>query len=129
MTSTSPGSSGLTGSRNTRDDVLQAAAHASDRAHSYAHDALDQAEEKFRELRGSVDPVVDKLASTAQKLARQSLNMASEAQHKAQDALKHTAASTSRYIAEQPVRSILIAAAVGAAIALLVTSTRHNQHR
>jgi ElaB/YqjD/DUF883 family membrane-anchored ribosome-binding protein len=129
MTSTSSGSSGLTGSRNTRDDVLQAAAHASERAHSYAHDALDQAEEKFRELRGSVDPVVDKLASTAQKLARQSLDMAAEAQHKAQDALKHYASSTSRYVAEQPVRSVLIAAAVGAALALLVTSARNNHRR
>jgi ElaB/YqjD/DUF883 family membrane-anchored ribosome-binding protein len=73
--------------------------------------------------------VVDKLASTAQKLARQSLDMAAEAQHKAQDALKHYASSTSRYVAEQPVRSVLIAAAVGAALALLVTSARNNHRR
>lgn len=90
--------------------------------------ALDLAENKVRELRGSVDPVVDMLASKAQMLARQSLDMASEAKDRAQQSLSRAAGATTRYVAEQPLRSVLIAAAVGAAVALLISAAR-NHHR
>ncbi|UUZ62532.1 hypothetical protein LP417_21300 [Polaromonas sp. P1-6] len=90
--------------------------------------ALDLAENKVRELRGNVDPVVDMLASKAQMLARQSLDMASEAKDRAQQSLSRAAGATTRYVAEQPLRSVLIAAAVGAAVALLISSAR-NHHR
>jgi ElaB/YqjD/DUF883 family membrane-anchored ribosome-binding protein len=128
MTSTSSANSGLAGNRNARDDALGSAAHLSERAQSYAHEALDQAEEKLRELRGTVDPMVDKLAGNAERLARQSMDMAAEAKRKAQESLSRYADVTTRYVAEQPVRSVLIAAAVGAAVALLVSSAR-NQKR
>ena len=75
--------------------------------------ALNQAEYKVRELRGNVDPVVDMLASKAQKLTRQSLDMASQAKDRAQQSLSHAAGATTRYVPEQPLHSVLIAAAVG----------------
>ena len=127
MTSTTSANSGLAGNRTSRDEALQSAAHLGDRAQSYAHEALDQAEEKYRELRGTVDPMVDKLASNAEKLARQSMDLATEAKRKAQESLSRYADVTTRYVAEQPVRSVLIAAAVGAAVALLVSSVRSHK--
>ena len=73
--------------------------------------------------------MVDMLASKAQKLARQSLDMAAEAKEKAQQSLTRYASATSHYVSEQPVRSVLIAAAVGAVVAILVSSTRRrNQY-
>jgi ElaB/YqjD/DUF883 family membrane-anchored ribosome-binding protein len=96
-------------------------------ARSYAHDALDDAQDKLHELRHSVDPMVDKLASSAQKLARQSMDMANQAKQKAQDSLSRYAEVTTKYVADQPVRSVLIAAAVGAAVALLVSSARNHK--
>ncbi|MDO9277328.1 MAG: hypothetical protein Q7U05_02025 [Polaromonas sp.] len=113
--------------RNTRDDALQATVQATELTRSYAKEALDQAEGKIRELRGSVDPMVDKLADTAQKLARQSMDMATEAKHKAQESLARYSDVTTKYVTEQPMRSVLIAAAVGAAVALLVTAVRNNK--
>jgi ElaB/YqjD/DUF883 family membrane-anchored ribosome-binding protein len=74
--------------------------------------------------------MVEMLASKAQKMARQSLDMASEAKERAEKSFKHAANATTRYVSEQPMRSVLIAAAVGAAVALLVSSSRHhNQNR
>ena len=97
---------------------------------SHANDALDQAESKVRELRGSVDPMVDLLASKAQQLARQSLDLAAEAKDRAQQSLTRYANVTSRYVSEQPMRSVLIAAAVGATVALLVAAARkHEKNR
>ena len=116
--------------RNTRDDALQATVQATELTRSYAKEALDQAEGKIRELRGNVDPMVDKLADTAQKLARQSMDMATEAKHKAEESVARYAGMTTKYVSEQPMRSVLIAAAVGAAIALLVAAaTRNNDKR
>ena len=116
--------------RQTSDGLLQTAGKAVDSTRDYANDALDKAESKVRELRGSVDPVVDMLASKAQKLARHSLDLASEAKDRAEQSLKRATTVTTRYVADQPLRSVLIAAAVGAAVALLIASSRHrNQNR
>jgi ElaB/YqjD/DUF883 family membrane-anchored ribosome-binding protein len=109
--------------------LLNTAEKAVDTTRGYANDALDKAESKVRDLRGSVDPVVDMLASKAQRLARQSLDIASEAKERAQRSLSNAPAATTRYVSDQPLRSVLIAAAVGAGIALLVSSARHRRTR
>ncbi|OGA95076.1 MAG: hypothetical protein A3E79_08160 [Burkholderiales bacterium RIFCSPHIGHO2_12_FULL_61_11] len=113
--------------RRATDDLLQTAGKAMDSTRDYANDALDRAENKVRELRGSVDPVVDMLASRAQRLARHSLDLASEAKDRAEQSLKRATRVTTRYVADQPLRSVLIAAAVGAAVALLIASSRHRK--
>ncbi len=116
--------------RHASDELLQTAGHAVDSTRSYANDALDRSEGKVRELRGNVDPMVDMLASKAQKLARQSLDIAAEAKDRAQQSLSRAAGATTRYVAEQPLRSVLIAAAVGAGVALLISSARtRNRNR
>lgn len=114
--------------RKTTNDFLQAAGSAIDSGREYADDAFDKAESKVRGLRDSVDPMVDMLASRAQKLGRQTLDMAGEAKDRAQQSMNRAAHVTTRYVAEQPLRSVLIAAAVGAAVALLV-STARNRNR
>lgn len=112
--------------RQTSDELLQTAEKAVDTTRSYANSALDKAENKVLDLRGSVDPVVDMLASKAQQLARQSLDLAAEAKDRAQRSLTNASAATSRYVADQPLRSVLIAAAVGAGVALLIASARNR---
>lgn len=115
--------------RTTSHDLLQSADQAVGATRDYANHALDTAENKVRELRGDIDPLVDMLATKAQKLARQSLDMAAEAKDKAQQSLSRYASATTHYVAEQPMRSILIAAAAGAAVALLVASSRQRKNR
>ena len=114
--------------RNASNGMLQGADDAVHATRDYANQALDKAENKVRELRGDVDPLVDMLASKAQKLARQSLDMAAEAKDKAQQSLSRYASATTHYVAEQPMRSVLIAAGVGAVVALLVASLRHRKN-
>ena len=114
--------------KKASDDVMSSAGKAIDSTREHANQALDMAENKVRELRGNVDPVVEMLASKAQKMARQSLDMASEAKERAEKSLKHAADATTRYVSEQPMRSVLIAAAVGAAVALLVSTSRQRNN-
>lgn len=115
-----------TAAHQASDDAMGGANRAIDSTREYANDALNKAESKVRELRGQVDPMVDMLASKAQQLARQSLDLASEAKHRAQQSLSQAAGATGRYVSEQPLRSVLIAAAVGAAVAMLISATRHR---
>ena len=109
------------------DEATGAAHRALDSTREFANSALDSAEGKVRGLHSRVDPMVDMLAETAQKLARQSFDMASEARHRAQQSLNQAGAATSRYVAEQPLRSVLIAAAVGAGLALLIAAASRDQ--
>jgi len=116
--------------RKATDDMLQSAGHTLESTREHANNVLDRAESKVRELRGSVDPMVEMLASKAQKMARQSLDLASEAKERAEKSLKNAADATTRYVAEQPLRSVLMAAAVGATVALLVSASRNrNRNR
>ena len=108
------------------DGMMSSAGRALDATRDHANNALDKAESKLRELRGNVDPTVEFLATKAQKMARQSLDMASEAKERAEKSLKHAADATTRYVAEQPMRSIIVAVTVGAAVALLISSSRHR---
>lgn len=112
--------------RKASDDMLQTASNAVDTTRDYANHTLDKAEDKVRELRGNIDPLIDRFSVKAQQLARQSLDMAAEAKDMAQKSFSRYSAVTSQYVSDQPVRSVLIAAAVGAAVALLVSSTRNR---
>ena len=110
----------------TSDDLANKAGRALDSTREFANDALDRAETKVREFNSNIDPTVNMLATKAQKLAQQSFDMASEAKERAQQQLKRAAGATTQYVSEQPLRSVLIAAAVGAGVALLISATRHR---
>lgn len=108
------------------DAAAEATTHSVASIREHANDVLDKAEHNVRNLRGRVDPMVEMLTEKAQALARQSLDLASEAKDRAQQSLTRAAGVTTRYVSEQPVRSILIAAAVGAAVALAVSASRNR---
>lgn len=113
---------------NATDSAFETANNAVAATRDHANEALDKAEQNVRTMRGRVDPMVEMLAEKAQNLARQSLDLASEAKDRAQQSLTRAAGVTTRYVSEQPVRSILIAAAVGAAVALAVSASRNRNH-
>lgn len=79
-------------------------------------------------MHNRIDPMVDLMAVTAQKLAKQSMNMAADAKEYAQHAMNRASKASTQYVSEQPVRSVLIAAAVGAAVAVAITSLRSRDN-
>lgn len=109
------------------DQTFNEARRLSEQSLSAAERTFEQTEGKMRSLRNNIDPVVEKLAAQAQKLARQSLDMASEATARAQRSVSRYANTTTRFVANEPVKAVLIAAAVGAAVALLVAAAREHR--
>lgn len=132
MPNSKPASDAMPKVHPASEELLQSASKAMDSTREFANDALGQAEHTVRSFRSNIDPVGDMLAATAQKLARQSLDMASDAKDYAQHALNRAAKVSTRYVSDQPVRSVLVAAAVGAAVATLISYARgdrsHNRY-
>lgn len=100
--------------RQTSEALLHSTEQAAQATGNFASNALHS----------HIDPVVDKMAITAQKLAKQSMDMASDAKEYAQDAMNRASKASTQYVTEQPIRSVLMAAAVGAAVAIAITSLR-----
>jgi ElaB/YqjD/DUF883 family membrane-anchored ribosome-binding protein len=63
----------------------------------------------------------------ASQAMRKSAGAVSDATAAAQRQLGHYARATRLYVSDQPVKSALIAAAIGAAVAALVLAIRHNR--
>lgn len=89
------------------EQALEATSHALESTKELATQAIEQAGERARDLRDGV-----KDASAA---ARRQLDQYAKA--------------TGRYVSEEPVKSALIAAAVGAAVAALVMSLLRDKRR
>jgi ElaB/YqjD/DUF883 family membrane-anchored ribosome-binding protein len=95
------------------DDAEGAATHALD----FASQAIEKAGEKVRELRYGV-----------KDLASRSATSVGDATLAAQKQLREYAQATTRYVADEPVKAALIAAAVGAVVAGLILAMRRDRN-
>ncbi|MDP3229061.1 MAG: hypothetical protein Q8N13_13905 [Acidovorax sp.] len=102
------------------DDVLQSAQDAVQSTRSAANNTLERAEDGVRALRGRTDPAIDDLAARAQELASRGIDYCAETSARARRQMHQAADATNKYVAEQPGKSLVIAAASGAALATLM---------
>ena len=100
------------------DDALNSAEHALGATRQLATQAIEKAGEKIRDLRVGV-----------KDLASKGVDAAGDATAAAQKQLSRYADATGRYVSDQPVKSVLIAVAAGAAIAALVVAARRRNQR
>ncbi len=80
-----------------------------------------------RRWTGRAEPLVGQLSSRAQQLARQGMDLAANAGARAQESWARYADVTTGYVVRQPVRSVLVAAAVGAGLALLIAASSRRR--
>jgi ElaB/YqjD/DUF883 family membrane-anchored ribosome-binding protein len=109
------------------DDARQTASDAIDSTRAYAQNAVNAAGEKVRDFRRDNEPAVEQLAARVQQAVQRGLDAASTTSARAQRRLEAAADVTGKYISDQPMRSVLVAAAAGAAItALIVLASRRR---
>jgi ElaB/YqjD/DUF883 family membrane-anchored ribosome-binding protein len=96
-----------TGASDYADDARGITGQALESTREFANQALERAGEKVRDLRYGVKDLANKSASSVGDYAQ----------------------ATTRYVAEQPLKSALIAAAVGAAVAALVLAMRRSSNQ
>lgn len=83
----------------------------------------------FDSTRRQANEALERAGERARELANRGMSSVSDAASTAQRQFSHYAQATGRYVADQPVKSALIAAAVGAGVAMLVLALRRNGHR
>ncbi|MBI2772056.1 MAG: DUF883 family protein [Burkholderiales bacterium] len=118
MTTPTTGNSLRTAASTTSsyaDDALNSAEQALGTTRQLATQAIEKASEKVRDLRVGM-----------KDLASKGMGSAGDAAAAAQKQLSRYADATGRYVADQPVKSVLIAAAAGAVIAALVVAARRR---
>jgi ElaB/YqjD/DUF883 family membrane-anchored ribosome-binding protein len=96
-----------TGAAGYTDDARTFAGQALESTKDFANQAFEKAGEKVRDLRYSAKELASKGASSVGEYAQ----------------------ATTRYVVDQPVKSALIAAAVGAAVAALVLALRREKQQ
>lgn len=97
---------------------------AREATHQHAREALDKANAKLRQLRDEFQPTIESLSAQARELHARGKAAAADASAQAREKLNGVANQTSAYVAEKPLQSIAIAAAAGAALALLLGRKR-----
>ena len=95
------------GTSSYEDEARSATAQALESTREFANQALEKAGERVRDLRYNVKDLANKGANSVGEYAQ----------------------ATTRYVSEQPLKSALIAAAVGAAVAALVLAMRRSSNK
>ncbi len=109
------------------EEYRQVAQDTVDSTRAYAQNAVNAAGERVRDLRRDAEPTMEQIAARVQQAVQRGLESASKTSARAQRRFEEAADVTGRYIADQPVRSVLLAAAAGAALtALIVLATRRS---
>ena len=104
----------------TKDLVNNAAETAKDGVNATrkaASDAVDKAHETLDAAQKQINPVIDDLAARAQDLANRSIHFCADSTERARRQLQCASEATTRYVVDQPGKSMVLAAVAGAAIA------------
>ena len=93
-------------------------------ARTLANDALDKADAKVRTLRDDIRPAIDAVSSRVQDMAARGKAAAAQTREQTREKVNEYADRTSAYVQDQPLKSMAIAAAAGALVALLLGRRR-----
>ena len=96
-----------------------------------AEHTLEKAQERVSAWQRQADPAIDDMAARAQELATRSIDYCARTGASARQQMQRASEITTKYVAEQPGKSLAIAAASGAAVAALAfwSSRRRDTKR
>jgi ElaB/YqjD/DUF883 family membrane-anchored ribosome-binding protein len=108
-------------SNNLADQAAQGADSAIGTTQRVANDALSSLSDKVHEMRDQAAPVINRVATKAEELARRSADAVRDSSQQMKERAYRAQDMTVGYIKDEPLKSILIAAAAGAALMALVS--------
>jgi ElaB/YqjD/DUF883 family membrane-anchored ribosome-binding protein len=113
--------------RQMADGAINSLDKAVDSSRDYAHEALNRADEAMHSLRTTAEPMIDRLSVKAHNMAHnaasKTLEVADDVKRAAEQSIHRYSDAATHYVEEQPVKAMLIAAAVGAGLALLLSAS------
>ncbi|PAT39266.1 hypothetical protein CK623_10945 [Vandammella animalimorsus] len=106
------------------DKTLEGVERGLSQARQAIDSGLEKAEYSVRSLHQRSDPAIDALAHKALDVATQSINLVADTSERARQRVQELSEATNRYVVEKPGKSLLMAAAAGAILTLLLTGRR-----
>lgn len=95
-----------------------------------ANEMVDDAAAALQDARDRAEPAAKRVAAQAEALARRGIDAVRESSKQLRDQAVNLSDQTTRYVKDEPLKSVLIAAATGAALmALLSLVTRSRSDR
>ena len=117
-------------SNHYADEVAHTADEAVKASQRLANEALDTLSDSVQNLRHQAAPLFNRASDEAHTLTQRSLDAMRDSSRQLRDQARHASDNTVNYIKHEPVKSILIAAATGAALmALIGLVTRASERR
>jgi len=98
------------------DNALQGARNTIEATRDAANASMDRAEENVKQWRSEASPAISDLADKAQALAERSINYCAQTGVRLRQQVDGCTEATTRYVTQQPGKSVLMAAAAGAAL-------------
>ena len=94
-----------------------------------ANNALDNLSDKVQDASDQAAPVISRLSAQAEALTRKTVDAVRDGSKRARLQATNAANSTVTYIKDEPVKSVLIAAAAGAALFAIAKLVARNRDR
>jgi len=111
------------------DQASQSADQAIKSTQQVANEALKSLTDAMQDLRHQASPVIERATEGVSALAHRGLESVRETSHHLRVNAEHASDSTVNYIRHEPVKSVMIAAATGAALMALVSLVGHSRSR
>jgi ElaB/YqjD/DUF883 family membrane-anchored ribosome-binding protein len=115
-------------SNHLSDQAAQAADDAIKSTQRATNEALDSLAETVQDLRHEAAPLLNRASAQASALARHGRDAVSEQSRHLREQARLAADSTTTYIQNAPVQSVLMAAAAGAALMALMSLLSRPRH-
>lgn len=115
--------------RQLIDDAARSAEMAIDQIDHAAQETHDQLTEKAHQAVNAAKPVMERLAKDAESIARRGLDTARDTSRQLRERAARASGSTVRYIQDEPVKAMLIAAAAGAALVTVIGLLNRSRQR
>jgi ElaB/YqjD/DUF883 family membrane-anchored ribosome-binding protein len=106
---------------NLADHAAEGANSAIRSTQNVANAAFDRLSDKVESVRDQAAPMIDRLSSQAEIAARRGIDAVRDTSAKVRERAQQVSDSTVGYIQDKPMKSVLIAAAAGAALMALLS--------
>lgn len=117
---------------NTNDTLVHQASHSADQAiqasQRAANDALKSLSNAMQDLRLHATPVLERASDKVSAVARHGVDSVRETSHQLRMKAERASNNTVSYIRHEPMKSVLIAAATGAALMALVSLVARSRN-
>jgi ElaB/YqjD/DUF883 family membrane-anchored ribosome-binding protein len=114
-------------SSNLIDQASQTADQAIKSTEQAANEALKSLSQAMHDLRNQVTPMVEHATDQVSSLAHRGVDGVRETTHQLRVKAENVSENTVNYIRHEPMKSVLIAAATGAALMALISLLSHSR--